>query len=89
MKKIMIKEKQFRLILREPGRGDKILAEGSEEFVAKQRTKLSLEHNPDFLKIEEVKEEDDSDLSEVGMPGIIISLVLSLIILGIYGKKRK
>ena len=86
----MIKEKQFRLILREPGRGDKILAEGSEEFVAKQRTKLSLEHNPDFLKIEEVKEEeDDSDLSEVGMPGIIISLVLSLIILGIYGKKRK
>lgn len=84
----MIKEKQFRLILREPGRGDKVLAEGSEEFVAKQRTKLSLEHNPDFLVIEEVKE-DDSDLSEVGLPGVIISLVLSLIILGIYGKKRK
>ncbi len=86
MKNDMIKEKQFRLILREPGRGDKVLVEGSEEFVSRHRTKLSLKYNPDFLVIEEVKEEDED--YEIGMPGIIISLVLSLIILGIYGKKR-
>ena len=87
MKKDMIKEKQFRLILREPGRGDKVLAEGSEEFVAKKRTELSFEHNPDFLKIEEVVEESDED-TKPGLLGVIVSLVLSVIILKIYGKRK-
>ena len=82
----MIKEKQFRLILREPGRGDKILAEGSESFVSKERTKLSFKYNPDFLVISEVAEDEVEELST---PGIIVSLALSLIILLIYGKKRK
>jgi hypothetical protein len=82
----MIKEKQFRLILREPGRGDKVLAEGSESFVSKERTKLSFKYNPDFLVISEVAEDEVEELST---PGIIVSLALSLIILLIYGKKRK
>lgn len=82
----MIKEKQFRLILREPGRGDKVLAEGSESFVSKERTKLSFKYNPDFLVVSEVVEDEVEELST---PGIIVSLALSLIILLIYGKKRK
>jgi len=82
----MIKEKQFRLILREPGRGDKVLAEGSEKFVAKQRTELSFKYNSNFLVIEEATDEEDV---EVGTKGLVISLALSLIILLIYGKKRK
>ena len=81
----MIKEKQFRLILREPGRGDKVLAEGSEKFVAKQRTELSFKYNSNFLVIEEATDEEDVE----GTKGLVISLALSLIILLIYGKKRK
>lgn len=84
----MIKEKQFRLILREPGRGDKVLAEGSEEFVAKKRTELSFKHNPDFLKIEEVMEEESDEGGKPGLLGVIVSLVLSVIILKIYGKRK-
>lgn len=84
----MIKEKQFRLILREPGRGDKVLAEGSEEFVAKKRTELSFKHNPDFLKIEEVVEEESDEGGKPGLLGVIVSLVLSVIILKIYGKRK-
>ena len=81
----MIKEKQFKLILREPDHGDKELAEGSEEFVAKQRTEFSLKYNPDFLVIEEVDEDENSDL---GIGGVIISLILTTLVLFIYGKKK-
>ena len=82
----MIKEKQFRLILREPGRGDKVLVEGSEGFVSKKRTELSFEYNSDFLVIEEIKEEEEED--KPGLLGVIVSLVLSVIILRIYGKRK-
>lgn len=85
--KSMIKEKQFRLILREPGRGDMILAEGSEKFVAAERTKQSIKYNSDHLIIEEVGEEED-DLG-INLRGVIVSLVLSLVVLAVYGKKRK
>ena len=83
----MIKEKQFRLILREPGRGDKVLAEGSESFISKERTKLSFKYNPDFLVVSEITDEEEE--LELSTPGLIISLALSLIILLVYGKKRK
>ena len=85
--KSMIKEKQFRLILREPGRGDMILAEGSERFVAAERTKQSVKYNSDHLVIEEVSDEED-DLG-INLKGVIVSLVLSLVVLAVYGKKRK
>ena len=86
----MIKEKQFRLILREPGRGDIILAEGSEGFVAKERTKESLKYNASFLVIEEVKDSEDEDFDLTSnIKGVVVSLVLSLIVLAVYGKKRK
>ena len=86
--KSMIKEKQFRLILREPGRGDMILAEGSEKFVAAERTKQSVKYNSDHLVIEEVSDEEEDDLG-INLRGVIVSLVLSLVVLAVYGKKRK
>lgn len=85
----MIREKQFRLILREPGRKEEVLAIGSEEFIAKERTKESLSHNAAFLVIEEVKEGEDVEEITSNIKGVVISLVVSLVILLVYGKKRE
>lgn len=88
----MIEEKQFKLILREPGRGDKELAKGSESFVAELRLKESLSHNPDHLVIEEVKEEKKTEENDTPVGEIIltaVSIALSFIILRLYGKRQK
>ena len=96
----MIKEKQFKLILREPEHGDKELARGSEKFIEQTRLDLSTTYNPDFLIIEELSEKDSEVdsiekemVEEMKLTGkdilvAAISLFASFIILKIYGKRK-
>lgn len=64
----MIKEKQFRLILRKPGKPDEVLAEGGEGFIGDLKIKKSFDINPDFLVMEEIKSDSavtGKDIAEV------------------------
>lgn len=78
------KEKQYILVLREPDQEPRIMARGSESFVASERTKLSFDYSADNLVIEE-----DNDSEANGVTLAVLSVLVSMIILRIYGKKRK
>jgi hypothetical protein len=60
------------------------MARGSESFVASERTKLSFDYSADNLVIEE-----DNDSEVNGVTLAVLSVLVSMIILRIYGKKRK
>lgn len=79
------KEKQYILVLREPDQEPRIMARGSESFVAAERTKLSFEYSVDNLVIEE----EDNEAEVNGVTLAVLSVLVSMIILRIYGKKRK
>ena len=90
-KTIMIKEKQFNLILRKPDTADEVLAQGSQKFVEDLRIKKILDEGipADHLIIEEAREEADV---EVNLGELLVALGLTLlgglILKAAYGKKK-
>jgi hypothetical protein len=69
----VIKDK-FRLVLREPGKDEKVLWEGSKKGCEKKKLDFSFSHNKEWLVIEET----DPDVKEVGRK-LTISGILGLL----------
>ena len=94
IKKIMIKEKQFNLILRKPENPDEVIAQGSQKFVEDIRIKKILDSGipADYLIIVEAKDtiEEESD-QEINLGALLLGLGLTIIgtlIIKKYGKEK-
>ena len=92
----MIKEKQYVLVLITPGKGEEIIATGSEEFVSDLRIKktVSQEYPAERLVIreaQEIPESSDDDNPEINLWALAAGLFLSIlgyVILQKNGKKK-